>query len=97
MTYAPKVILKLPMADPDLLPAFVENCVRDKVELIAIWGPKCSETEGTIDLLLLGDGTDECRFIVTTSHDDETLEDVINMVQCWSTKVDCDAIQIIAM
>lgn len=43
MSYAPKIILQLPLSDPELLAPFVEACIRDKVGLIAVVGEGCSE------------------------------------------------------
>jgi hypothetical protein len=78
MTYAPKIVLQLPLSDPELLTPFVEACVRDGVTLIAVVGEGCRKVEDMIDELIVGDGSDESRFsIATTSHPGETLEEVM--------------------
>jgi hypothetical protein len=84
MTYAPKILLHSPFADPTKASAFVEDCLRDGVCLIAIVGDQCAETEDLIDSLIVRDGADESRFIVTTSHPDEPLDEVLEFARWWS-------------
>lgn len=83
MGYPPRVVLRLPLAKPWALGAFVEACLRDQVALIAVWGPGCVEGEKQIDALVVGDGADDSRFVVTTSHPDESLEDVVEFASNW--------------
>jgi hypothetical protein len=83
MSYAPKIILQLPISNPDLLPPFVEACIRDGVSLIAFVGDGCREMEDLIDELIVGDGSDESRFIATSSHPSETVEEVMEIVSLW--------------
>lgn len=64
--YAPKIVLQLPLANPNALPEFVEACLRDRIELIAIVGPHCEEVHDQIDDLIVGDGSDGRRFISTS-------------------------------
>jgi hypothetical protein len=78
MGNATKIVLQLPISDPDLLPSFVEACVRDGVELIAIVGEGCREIEDIIDELIVGDGSVERRLSInTSSHPGETVDDAI--------------------
>jgi len=84
----PKIILQLPIEDRSSLSAFVEKCLLEKASLIAIVGNGCAETEDEIDGLIVGDGADDSRFITTTSHPDETLEEVIEFASWWG---DADA------
>jgi len=56
----------------------VDACVRDGVRLIAIVGDGSRKTEDLIDELIVGDGSDESRLsVATTSHPDETVEEVM--------------------
>ena len=71
VTLAPKVILHSPVSDEGLLDAFVEQCLRDRVSLIAVVGPGCARLEELIDEIVVGDGADPDRFVCTTSHPDE--------------------------
>ncbi|PVM91770.1 hypothetical protein DDF62_07035 [Caulobacter radicis] len=83
MPYPLKVVLQAPLSAPDKLPAFVEQCVADRVELICVAGPMAEEIEDQIDWLVVGDGSDADRFIVTTAHPDEPLDRVISFATAW--------------
>ncbi|APL96034.1 hypothetical protein Sj15T_30680 [Sphingobium sp. TA15] len=74
-----------------LLDDFVERCLQAGVSLVAIVGPGCSRLEDLIDEIVVGDGSVTDRFLCTTSHPDETYDDVLNMVECWEMERD-DAI-----
>lgn len=88
MNYAPKIVLKLPISDPDALPPFVEACLRDGVELIAVVGPDCENVHDIIDDVIIGDGSDDSRFIVTSWHTDEPFDDVLEFAREWTAKTD---------
>jgi hypothetical protein len=49
MAYAPKLVLVTPLRAPDRLAAFVEDCLRDRVELIAVVGEGCEAVHDRID------------------------------------------------
>jgi hypothetical protein len=71
MTYAPKIVLELPVASPDLLEPFVEACLRDGVDLIAIVGEGASKMDDLIDEIVVGSGADRNRFVNTSFHENE--------------------------
>ena len=77
MTYKSKVVLQTPLKVEGLLEQFVENCLRDHVELIAVVGDGCEAVHDLIDEIVVDDGSDESRFIMTTWHDDESLEETL--------------------
>jgi len=81
---ARKIILHSPVSDERLLAAFVEQCLRDRVSLIAVVGPGCARLEDLIDEIVVGDGSDPGRCVCTTSHPDEPFENVLNVVERWS-------------
>ena len=83
MSFARKIILHVPVSDETLLDAFVEQCLNDGVSLVAVFGPGCARVDDIIDEIVAGDGSDEARFLCTTSHPDEPLEDVLNMAETW--------------
>lgn len=83
MTYAPKLVLHAPLRDQAALKPFVEVCLADGVNLIAVIGAGSAKVEDLIDELVVGDGSGEGGFIYTTSHPDEPLEDVLNFVRVW--------------
>ncbi|MGY3611156.1 MULTISPECIES: hypothetical protein [unclassified Bradyrhizobium] len=58
MSYASRIILHLPLSNEDLLSAFVEQCPRDKVALIAVVGEGAARIEDIIDELVMGDASD---------------------------------------
>lgn len=84
MAYPPKIVLCVPLKNSEALEPFVEQCLRDKVVLIAIVGDGCERVEHLIDMIIVGDGTDESRFIVTTSHPGETVEEVMEFADFYS-------------
>jgi hypothetical protein len=87
MGYSAKIILQLPLSNPDLLDDFVEACIRDGVTLIAVVGEGCRKTEDIIDELIVADGSDQSRFsVTTTSHPDETMEEVIEFASIFEPK-----------
>lgn len=84
MTVQPKIVLALPLSDRAMLAPFVEQCIARNVSLIAVQGEGCERVEDEIDWLIIGDGTDERRFITTSSHPGETLEEVVEFAAAWS-------------
>jgi hypothetical protein len=83
MGYAPKIVLQLPLSNPDLLDDFVEACIRDGVVLIAIVGEGASKVDDIIDELVVGHGSNPDRFITTSFHPDETLKEVMEFARMW--------------
>ena len=80
MPYAAKIILHTPLADPAKLDSFVEACLANGVILIAILGTDADKVEDLIDELVVGDASDESRFVMTSSHRNESLDEVLNFV-----------------
>jgi hypothetical protein len=83
VTLARKIILHAPVSDEALLEGFVEQCLRDNVSIVAVFGPGATRVEDIIDDIVAGDGSDADRFLCTTSHPDEPFDDVRNMVETW--------------
>ncbi|WP_216825774.1 hypothetical protein [Ruegeria sp. EL01] len=83
MKRRPKYILHSPISDGLQLEQFVERCLKEKASLLAIFGTDCSGLEDLIDDIVIGDGSDADRFLCTTSHPDEALEDVLSFAQKW--------------
>ena len=77
------VVLHTPLNDPAKLEQFVEECLREGVRLIAIHGKECNSVDGLIDDIVIGEGTTEDRFLVTSIHPDEPLDDVLNFAALW--------------
>jgi len=84
MPYSAKIVLHAPPPHSPVLEEFVEACIRDKVALVCVVGEHCQLVEDLIDELVNGDGSDETRFITTTSHPGESLAEVIEFANFWS-------------
>jgi hypothetical protein len=97
MTYAPKIVLQLPLANPDSLEPFVEACLRDSVDLIAIVGEGASKMDDLIDEIVVGDASDQSRFLVTSFHEDETVEDVLEFARRWKKDHLGDIVQLVRL
>jgi hypothetical protein len=82
MKHASRIVLHSPPADPSRLEAFVEACIADGVELIAISGPGAAKLEDEIDWIIIGDGSNFDRFIVTSIHD--SIEEARNFAENWN-------------
>ena len=74
---AKKLILHTPLSRPEALPAFVEEALQKGIRLIACIGEDAYGVEEDIDDLIVGDGSDARRFITTTAHMDESLNEVM--------------------
>lgn len=83
MSLAQKLVLHLPISDEVVLEDFVERCLADGVSLLAIVGPGSDVIEEKVDWLVIGDGSQPERFLCTTSHLDEPLDEVLAMVSAW--------------
>ncbi len=84
MTAAPKYILHSPLSDENLLEEFVETTLRENGSLIAVVGMGCERIEDIIDEIIVGDAQyEERRFIATTSHVDESYEEVLEFVELY--------------
>ncbi len=72
-----KIILVTTPDTERRLDDFVEECLRDGIKWIAVVGDDCSRIESMIDELVVGDGSDLSRFIMTTWHENQSLPEVI--------------------
>ncbi|MCT7663431.1 hypothetical protein [Shinella kummerowiae] len=83
MVLARKVVLHSPISDTADLAGFVERCLSEGVFLLAIVGPGADKLEDEVDWIIVGDGNDPNRFLCTTSHPNEPLEEVIGMANAF--------------
>ncbi len=83
--YPAKVVLLVPLKQPAQLASFVEKCLIDGVDLIAVVGDGCVEIEDQIDELIVGDASDLGRFITTSAHPQERMADAMDMAELWFT------------
>jgi hypothetical protein len=59
----------------------VDDFIRDGVAFVGVVGEDCAKIEDIIDELVVGDGSDELRFILTSSHPGESVEDVFDFAR----------------
>lgn len=83
MSLPPRIILHSPIADHAALAEFVERCLRDGVRLISIVGDDAEKVELEIDWLVISDGSNEGRFLVTAAHPGEPLDEVREFASSW--------------
>jgi hypothetical protein len=88
MQFTQKIILHAPPWHSPKLVAFVEKCIRDKVVLVCVIGNDCARVEDVIDELVVGDGSDDSRFLNTTSHPNESIGEVQAFAEAWTLDVD---------
>jgi hypothetical protein len=79
--YAPRIVLHSLSGAPVGIEALVEAFVGDGVRFVGIVGKNAAHIEDLVDDVVVGDGTDDSRFILTSSHEDETLEDAIEFAK----------------
>lgn len=84
MSYPLKVILNCRSGPDEALAQFVEKCLSDGVRLVAVMGDRCQEIEDIIDELVAGDGSDESRFLLTSAHPGESVEDVLKFAASFT-------------
>ena len=83
MLLPPRIVFHLPVADHAALAEFVERCLRDGVRLISIAGEDAEAVEFEFDLLVVGDGSNEGPFLVTSAHPGEPLLEVLEFASSW--------------
>jgi hypothetical protein len=81
MSYAQKVVIHSKSGAKSALAQLVEQFIADGVRFVAVVGMDCVLIEDVIDDIVVGDGRDQPRFILTSSHPGESLEDVIQFAQ----------------
>lgn len=79
-----KVVLHCPHGCPPQLDALVTQFVREGVGFVGVVGPDCARVEDLIDELLVGDGSQEPHFMLTTSHPGESLAEAVAFARSLS-------------
>jgi len=77
MPYLRKVVLHCPKGYRMELDALVEQFIADGVAYVGVVGEDCSRVEDIIDELVVGDGSDQSRFILTSAHPGESVEEAL--------------------
>jgi len=97
MTYSPKIVLCVPLKNSKALDQFIEDCLRDKVFLIAVVGDGCSHIEDLIDETVVGDGEDQTRFMLTSSHPEESVDQVVAFAEMIELEDGREGVQIVSL
>lgn len=91
MAYCRKIILHCPTGYKPSLDGMVEDFIREGVAFVGVVGEDCIKIEDIIDQLVVGDGSDESRFILTSSHPEETVEDALNFAESLTLEYEGEA------
>lgn len=85
MPFAQKIVLHCPFGYRTELDALVEQFLADGVRFVGVVGAECARVEDIIDELVVGDGRDAARFILTSSHPDDSVDEVVAFARSIST------------
>lgn len=81
MTSYAKIVLHWLSGDETRIGPFVEQCLRDQVKFIAVVGQDCAHIEDLIDECVVGNSADDRRFILTSSHPEESVQDAVEFAE----------------
>ena len=81
MAFQSKVVLHCVAGEPKGLDALIETFLKDGVRFVGVVGKGASRIEDIIDEIVVGDGTDDSRFILTSSHEGETVEEALEFAR----------------
>jgi len=90
MRYGRKIVLHCLSGYKPELDEMVEQFLRDGVVFVGVVGKDCSRVDDIIDELVVGDGSDETRFILTSFHEGESLDEANMQVKfkLYISKID---------
>ena len=86
MPSARKVVLHCKNGVPSNIAGLASQFVKDGVVFVATVGPGCQRAEDIIDKVAIEHGSPDRNFILTSSHPDETLEEVIEFARSLSAE-----------
>ncbi|WKB56035.1 hypothetical protein [Eleftheria terrae] len=91
MPYATKIVLHCPTGYHVALDQLVEQFITDGVKFVGVVGHDCERVEEIIDELVVGDGSDPRRFLLTSSHPGESVAEVVEFARLLSSEYLGDA------
>jgi hypothetical protein len=97
MAYQKKIVLHCPQGYNEKVDAMVEDFIRDGVYLVAVVGNDCDKVEDIIDELVVGDGSDESRYILTSSHPGETIDEVVAFAKSLTGEYSDSEVQVVEL
>jgi hypothetical protein len=77
MAYGSKIVLNCRSSDTSGLEDLIERFIREGVRFVGVVGVNASPVEDLIDEIVVGDGSEEGRYLLTSSHEGESLEDAV--------------------
>lgn len=80
MPHPKKIILHCLNGYSPQLDAMVEEFIRDGVIFVGVVGKDCARVEAILDEIVVGDGSRDYH-LLTSSHPDESLEEVIQFAE----------------
>jgi hypothetical protein len=78
MPYGRKIVLHCPTGLNERIDQLVEEFIQDGVAYVGVVGEDCAKIEDIIDELVVGDGSDDSRDILTASHSGESLAQAVD-------------------
>ncbi len=86
MPFEPKVVLHCPTGYRVEVDALVEQFLASGVRLVAVVGRDCERIESIIDELVVGDGSNPERFLLTSSHPGEGVAEAVAFANSLSAE-----------
>lgn len=97
MPYPKKIVLNCAGGYRMELDALVEQFIQDGVLLVAVVGKDCGKIEDIIDDLVVGDGSDGRRYILTSSHPGQTVDDAISFARSRTGEFEGEEVQVVQL
>ena len=97
VAYAKKIVLSCARGYSIELDAMVEEFIRDGVSFVGVVGKDCAKVEDIIDELVVGDGSDEARSILTSSHPGESVDEAITFAKSLTGEFAGDEVQVVEL
>jgi len=84
MPFARKVVLHCPHGYRTELDALVARFIAEGVAFVGVVGQDCTRVEDIIDELVVGDGSNQSRFVLTSAHPGESVDDAVEFARSLS-------------
>jgi hypothetical protein len=94
VAYPAKIVLHCVSGSPRGLDVLVESFLADGVKLVCVVGRDAAHVEDLVDEIVVGDGSDKERFILTSSHPGESLRDTLEFAQTFTDEYG-DEVQVV--
>jgi len=97
MSFAKKIILHCPRGYRAELDAMVEAFIRDGVSFVGVVRKDCAKVEDIIDELAVGHGFDVTRYILTSSHPGESVDEAIAFAKALTGAFAGEEVQVVEL